>query len=68
MGLNGRITVRYRNDEGIYNIYWRYNLKDGESFDKYSSQISKIKDFFTQKCGKSEEENEWMVWTSSDGQ
>lgn len=70
VGLNGKISVWYRNNstESIDHVYWDYALSDGETFADYSKQIEKITDFFTEHYGLPTEKYGYTVWEDAVGQ
>lgn len=63
-GLSGELSVAYDQDsKKMDHAIWTYDLKDGESFDKYDKQIKKMVDFYTEKYGEPEVKEDSYLWT-----
>lgn len=70
VGLAGGLSIWYRSNEkeSIDHVYWKYVLKDGETFADYSKHVERIKEFFTEMYGLPSEKYGYIIWEDSIGQ
>ena len=68
VGLTGKLTVWYNDEEKIDGIWWQYSLEYYEDISDYSKQVDEIKEFFTKEYGEPSESYGKTIWEDSVGQ